>query len=38
MKKWFQFVTESKFLKNTDLIGYIDLSYYPELKVLFQEF
>lgn len=38
MKKWPQFITESRFLKNTDLIGYIDLSYYPELRYYFKNF
>lgn len=38
MKKWLQFIKESRFLKNTDLVGYIDLSYYPELRYYFKNF
>lgn len=36
MKRYKQFILESNFLKQTDLVGYLDLSYYPELVDYFE--
>ena len=38
MKKWLEFILESKFLQESSLIGYLDLSHYPGLNSLFEEF
>jgi hypothetical protein len=38
MKKWLEFINESKFLKETSLLGYLDIEDYPEIFTILESY